>query len=344
MNKFLTRFSCTAFSGVEVVASGSLQHVVSTVKDALDDKEFVQLLIFDDSTGKPIDIDFRGKTDDVLKRLEEQFGDSFGTEVNDQTTRRVGRPKLGVVSGEVTLLPRHWEWLKSQPGGASVTLRKLIDEARRAGEQQSTIRKSQEAAYSFMTAMAGDFHQYEEALRALYAGDFDRFYRLIEDWAPGIRNYVKRLAANAFPDELESIRYLEPTQLAGMRFMQRGIEGSIVMLNLLRFRDVADYSANPQLAPEVPISGAEAFNRYIEHTLPFLRDSGGEIVFLGDGGEFLIGPEDEKWDLVMLIRQSSAQSFLAFSSHQDYLAGIGHRTAAIENSRLLPTVELPKPK
>ena len=201
MNNFLTRFYCTAFLGVEVVASGTLQHVVSTVKDALDDKEFVQLLIFDDSTGKPIDVDFRGKTDDVLKRLGEQFGDSFGIEVNDQTTRRVGRPKLGVISGEVTLMPRHWEWLKSQPGGASVTLRKLIDEARRAGEQQSTIRKSQEATYNFMTAMAGDFHQYEEALRALYAGNLDRFYRLIEDWAPDIRNYVSRLAVNAFPDE-----------------------------------------------------------------------------------------------------------------------------------------------
>ncbi|OKP91046.1 hypothetical protein A3844_04150 [Paenibacillus helianthi] len=108
-------------------------------------------------------------------------------------------------------------------------------------------------------------------------------------------------------------------------------------------RDVADYTANPELTPEVSISGAEAFNRYIEYTLPYLRESGGEIVFLGDGGEFLIGPEEEKWNLVMLIRQSSAQLFLAFSSHQDYLAGIGHRTAAIEDSRLLPMAGLPKP-
>lgn len=84
------------------------------------------------------------------------------------------------------------------------------------------------------------------------------------------------------------------------------------MLNLMRFRDVADYTANLELTPEVPISVAEAFNRYIEHTLPFLRESGGEIMFLSDGGEFLIGPEDERWDLVMMIRQSSAQSFLDF--------------------------------
>jgi hypothetical protein len=190
----------TAFLGVGVIASGSLQHVVSTVKDALDDRELTQLLIFDDSTGKPIDVDFRGNTDDVLKRLGEPLGDLPGTEVNDQPTRRVGRPKLGVVSGEVTLLPRHWEWLKSQPGGASVTLRKLIDEARHTGEKQSNIRESQEATYNFMTAMAGNFHQYEEALRALYAGDLDRFYHFIDDWAPDIRNHVKKLAANAFPE------------------------------------------------------------------------------------------------------------------------------------------------
>lgn len=143
--------------------------------------------------------------------------------------------------------------------------------------------------------------------------------------------------------ETGHIRYIEPSQRAGRRFMQRGIEGSIIMLNLLRFREFADYTANPELTPVVPISGAEAFNRYIYHTLPFLRESGGEVMFLGNGGEFLIGPEDERWDLVMLIHQSSAQSFHSFSSHQDYLAGIGHRTAAIEDSRLLPMTKLPTP-
>ncbi|MNL41738.1 hypothetical protein D3C87_1641610 [compost metagenome] len=183
-----------------VVASGSLQHVVTTVKDALNDRDLTQLLIFDDSTGKQIDVDFRGKTDDVLKRLGEQFGDLPGTEVNHQPTRQIGRPKLGVVSGEVTLLPRHWEWLKSQPGGASVTLRKLVEEARRTGGEQSKIRESQEATYRFMTAMAGNFHHYEEALRELYAGDLDRFNLFIDDWAADIRNHIKSLAANAFSE------------------------------------------------------------------------------------------------------------------------------------------------
>lgn len=195
-----TSFYCTAFLGVGVIASGSLQHVVSTVKNALDDRDLTQLLLFDDSTGKQIDVDFRGMTDDVLKQLGEQFGDFPGTEMSHQPTRRVGRPKLGVVSGEVTLLPNDWEWLKSQPGGASVTLRKLVGDARRAGGKQSKIRESQEATYHFMTAMAGNFHQYEEALRALYAGDLDRFYHYIDDWAPDIRNHIKKLAANAFPE------------------------------------------------------------------------------------------------------------------------------------------------
>jgi hypothetical protein len=137
----------------------------------------------------------------------------------------------------------------------------------------------------------------------------------------------------------ETIRYLAPSQSAGKLFVQRGIESRVVMLNLLRFRDVADYSANPELAPSAPISGAEAFDRYIRHTLPFLRENGGDIKFLGAGGPFLIGPEDERWNMVMLVCQSSVASFLAFASHDAYLAGLGHRTAALEDSRLLPLTD-----
>lgn len=134
-------------------------------------------------------------------------------------------------------------------------------------------------------------------------------------------------------------QYLEVSQEAGAAFFARNIKGEIVMLNLLRFRDVADYTVNPELAPPSPISGREAFQKYIDHTLPFLKKSGGELVFLGDGGKYLIGPQDERWDLVMLVRQRSLSDFMAFSSDQDYLAGLGHRTAALENSRLLPIVE-----
>ena len=139
----------------------------------------------------------------------------------------------------------------------------------------------------------------------------------------------------------ESTRYFEPTQDAGRAFWQRGLAGPVVMLNLLRFRAVADYSAHPELAPATPISGTAAFDRYVAHTLPYLKESGGELLFLGEGGRFLIGPAEERWDRAMLVRQSSVQSFMAFASHAGYLAGIGHRTAALEDSRLLPLAELP---
>ena len=110
-----------------------------------------------------------------------------------------------------------------------------------------------------------------------------------------------------------------------------------MMLNLLRFRVVADYSAFPDIAPAAPISGAEAYERYMVHTMPFLEKSGGEILFFGlDAALFLIGPEEEHWDRVMLVRQTSVEKFIGFASHQDYLKGLGHRTAALEDSRLLP--------
>jgi hypothetical protein len=134
--------------------------------------------------------------------------------------------------------------------------------------------------------------------------------------------------------------YLEPTLDAGRAFIMRQLQGSIIMLNLLRFREIADYSATPALAPDTPISGAEAFQRYVDHTLPYLRETGGDLLLLGSGGPFLIGPPAERWDLVMLVKQTSTDAFLSFAFHEGYLAGIGHRTAAVEDSRLLPLQEL----
>lgn len=110
-------------------------------------------------------------------------------------------------------------------------------------------------------------------------------------------------------------------------------------MNLLRFRDEADYSATPDLAPPTPITGEEAYRRYAEHTLPYLRQAGGDMIFAGKGGAYLIGPPDERWDLAMLVRQSSVEAFLSFASNPGYLTGMGHRTAALEDSRLLPLVE-----
>lgn len=137
--------------------------------------------------------------------------------------------------------------------------------------------------------------------------------------------------------------YLDPTDESVRRLFARRIEGPVTMLNLLRFREWADYSAFPGLAPAAPISGREAYDRYIAHTLPFLTATGGSVQFIGAGGPNLVGPEDERWDLVMLVRQASVADFLAFATDEAYLAGIGHRTAALEDSRLLPVVELPAP-
>jgi hypothetical protein len=134
-------------------------------------------------------------------------------------------------------------------------------------------------------------------------------------------------------------KYLMPTQDAGRAFMMRQIKGSVIVLNLIRFRTIADYSATPELMPKVPISGEQAYQLYIEHTLPFLTESRGEILLMGEGGAFLIGPTNEHWDAVLLVRQKSVNSFLAFESNLAYMKGIGHRTAALEDARLLPIVE-----
>lgn len=134
-------------------------------------------------------------------------------------------------------------------------------------------------------------------------------------------------------------KYLEPTQESGRAFFMRGIAGKVVMLNLLRFRTVADYATAPELAPEEPISGEAAYKLYMSHTMPHLENSGGRLLFYGRGGSFLIGPHDERWDAAMLVEQSSPAAFMAFASNADYLAGIGHRIAALDDSRLLPLDE-----
>lgn len=135
-------------------------------------------------------------------------------------------------------------------------------------------------------------------------------------------------------------KYLEPSQQSGRAFFMRGIAGKVVMLNLLRFRPVADYSAAPGLAPGEPISGEAAYRLYMQHTMPHLENSGGRLLFYGRGGPFLIGPDDERWDAAMLVEQSSPAAFMAFASNADYLAGMGHRIAALEDSRLLPLEEV----
>ncbi|WP_312334602.1 hypothetical protein [Sphingobacterium sp.] len=130
--------------------------------------------------------------------------------------------------------------------------------------------------------------------------------------------------------------YLYPTYEAGRDLMLKNIQGAIVNLNLIRLKEIADYSEFPEIAPTSEISGCEAFRLYIDLAKPFLEQAGGEILFVGKGDYFLIGPPDEQWDICMLVRQRSVSDFFAFEQNPDYMKITGHRVAAILDSRLLP--------
>src|SRR6478609_6747643 len=178
----------TAFIGQRRLASGPAAEVALAVKRA-EPRLGEQIFVFDDGTGRPIDFDLRGDDHEVAARLA--IPDAPETTA---PPRGRGRPKLGVVAREVTLLPRHWEWLGAQPGGASVALRKLVDDARRASGDRDRERNARDAAYHFMSAMAGNLPHFEEASRALFADDRRRFTGLIADWPADIRDHIVKLA------------------------------------------------------------------------------------------------------------------------------------------------------
>lgn len=188
------RRACAAFEGQRLIAAGELAEVALRAKEVIERGEHAPVLIFDDATGEQFEVDFRGTAEEVLGRLAGQGG---GADETPEAPRGPGRPKLGVVAREVTLLPRHWDWLNGQPGGASVALRKLVEEARRANEGKDRARKSQEAAYRFMSAMAGNLPGFEEANRALFAGDRSRFEAETDPWPADIRDHARKLAAAA---------------------------------------------------------------------------------------------------------------------------------------------------
>jgi uncharacterized protein len=178
-----------AFEGDRCIASGKLLEVVTAAKETLDRRKEASILIFDGLTGGPIDIDFRGTIEEVLARLPAAAAAPEGDSASS-APRGPGRPKLGVVAREVTLLPRHWEWLAQQSGGASVALRKLVEEARRASGDRDRERAARDAAYHFMSAVAGDLPGFEEASRALFAGDRLRFEQHTVAWPEDIRAYA----------------------------------------------------------------------------------------------------------------------------------------------------------
>jgi hypothetical protein len=185
---------CTAFEGSRCIASGDLTQVVMKVKAVIDRGERESILIFDDLTSELIEVDFRGTIDDVLKRLEKPTVPGESANTGQNVVRGPGRPRLGVVPREVTLLPRHWDWLNSQPGGASVALRKLVEEARRVNSARDKVRHSQEVAYRFMSAMAGNLPGFEEATRALFAADPEHFDSLVASWPADVRDHARKLS------------------------------------------------------------------------------------------------------------------------------------------------------
>ena len=175
------RRTLTAFGGFERIAHGSREDVFAQMRQHAGG---AAILIFDDTSGALVDLDLREPTPGA-----------------ESAPRSVGRPKLGVVAREVTLLPRHWDWLSRQPGGASVALRRLVEEARRIHQGRDTVRESREATYRFMTAMAGSLEGFEEAARALFAGDHKRFVALVAPWPVDVSHYLQGLAAASWSDE-----------------------------------------------------------------------------------------------------------------------------------------------
>jgi hypothetical protein len=188
-----------AFSGTRRVASGDPRDVASKVKALVDADPQASVLIFDARSSHMVELDLRGSADAVLRRLPRapQHETAASIASTAGAPRGPGRPKLGVVAREVTLLPRHWDWLASQPGGASVALRKLVEQARRASKETDRLREARDAAYRFMVAVAGDAPGFEEASRALFANDTEKLRAQVARWPREVRSHLLSLVERA---------------------------------------------------------------------------------------------------------------------------------------------------
>lgn len=192
----------TAFDGHRHLASGALASVALAVKLAIENGSMEPVLIFDNMTGRTTDVDLRGTADEITAcYTQTTVPDSTnGSSLSEHSEPRGrGRPKLGVVAREVTLLPRHWDWLSAQPGGASVALRKLVEDAKRANAQRDTRRAAQERTYHFIFAIAGDLPDFEEASRALFADDHPRFSELTKNWPADVHDHAVALGFRDAP-------------------------------------------------------------------------------------------------------------------------------------------------
>lgn len=185
---------CIAFIGEKRIASGDLEQVTAEIMDMVEPEDLADVLVFDCADSRVVELDLRGSREEVLGRLAAEDK----TVAGQPAKKKRGRPKLGVVAREVTLLPRHWEWLSSQPGGASVALRKLVERARRENSHRDDARRAQESCYRFMSAMAGNLPHFEEAARALFAGEGEIFAREIAAWPEDIRAHSAGLARAVF--------------------------------------------------------------------------------------------------------------------------------------------------
>lgn len=186
--------TCTAFAGQKKIAAGPMFEVAGKVKRYQDKHPDAQILIFDNTSSQQVELDLRGTVDEVLNRIPR-------SDDVEQEKSGPGRPKLGVVSREIGLLPRHWDWLALQPGGASVALRRLVEEARKQNRSKDAMRQSQNAAYKFMAAMAGDLPHFEEASRAFFARNKSLFETLTAGWPKDIRDHTLKVGELAFHDE-----------------------------------------------------------------------------------------------------------------------------------------------
>lgn len=185
----------TSFMGHRRIASGLMLTNVLAVKKVLESRVNDPVLIFDDVTGRFVDVNTQGTDEELAQRYVPVDAPEVEVEqTEEEAPRGRGRPKLGVIPREVTLLPRHWDWLATQPGGASVALRKLVEEARRASAAKDQRRQAQERAYNFMTAIGGDLPGFEEAMRALFADELERFKTLLAGWPEDVRDHAIKLA------------------------------------------------------------------------------------------------------------------------------------------------------
>ncbi|MBT5861266.1 MAG: DUF2239 family protein [Alphaproteobacteria bacterium] len=185
-----------AFAGHNLIARGTLEGVVLLCKQRLDEGEDQRIALYDDGNGGAVDVDFHGTVETVIENLADHPLASPPSPAAEPG-RGPGRPKLGVVSREISLLPRHWEWLAEQRSGASATLRRLVDDARKSTSGQQVVRQQIDGAHKFMWDLAGDSPGFEEAARALFNQDFDAFATHISEWPKGVREQLKRFTDRA---------------------------------------------------------------------------------------------------------------------------------------------------